>query len=244
MDVLKHETGSRRPTTLGVNTMKKTLLSLSIAAAAVSVPAQAADIGGGLDLSGNMSIVSEYVWRGQDQSNGDPSIQGGLDLAHDSGLYVGAWLANVENGDGTVEFDLYGGYATEVAGFGLDIGYIAYMYPGANVPATVTEDFEEYYLGVSKELGGFEVGITQSWGTSDSPDNTEFSVGTELAGFGISAAYGDYDNTGDYYSFGLSKEILSEKWPVEVSLTYSEMDFDEAGTADQDHVVFAVSKSF
>ncbi|MGA1561914.1 MAG: TorF family putative porin, partial [Gammaproteobacteria bacterium] len=77
--------------------MKKTLLSLSIAAAAVSVPAQAADIGGGFDLSGNMALTSNYIWRGVSQSDDDPAIQGGLDLAHESGVYAGVWASNVES---------------------------------------------------------------------------------------------------------------------------------------------------
>jgi uncharacterized protein (TIGR02001 family) len=225
--------------------MKKTLLSLSIAAAAVSMPTQAADIGGGLDLSGNVSFVSEYVWRGINQNGGDPGIQGGLDLAHESGLYVGTWLANVENGDATVELDLYGGYATELAGFGVDVGFLAYLYPGAGGATLVTDDFEEIYLGISKELGGFELGVTKYIGTSGEPDTLEFSLGTEFAGVGLSATFGDYDTYGDYMAVGVSKELMSEKWPVEVSLTYTEMDYTAAnGTADEDQVVFAVSKSF
>jgi uncharacterized protein (TIGR02001 family) len=226
--------------------MKKTLLSLSIAAAAVSVPTQAADIGGGLDLSGNMSLTSSYYWRGMDQNSDSPAVQGGLDLAHESGVYVGVWASNAsaaaDANTYSAEVDLYGGYATEMAGIGLDVGYVAYMYPGS----TDGTNFEEMYLGVSKEFGGVELGVTQYWGTSDAPDNLEFSAGTELAGFGLSATYGDYDGAsyGEYYSVGISKEILSEKWPVEVSLTYTEMDYDAAGSTDEDQVIFAVSKSF
>jgi uncharacterized protein (TIGR02001 family) len=222
--------------------MKKTLLSLSIAAAAVSVPTQAADIGNGLDLSGNMAIVSDYVWRGMDQNSNTPAIQGGLDLAHSSGLYVGTWGSSAD-GTYSMELDVYGGYATEFAGVGVDVGFIAYMYPGEDKSVADTA-FEEYYLGLSKEFGGFELGVTQSWGTSSSPDNTEFSIGTELAGLGLSATYGDYDNNGGYYTLGVSKEILSEKWPVEVGLTYSERDPDAAGTDDNSTFIFSVAKSF
>jgi uncharacterized protein (TIGR02001 family) len=221
--------------------MKKTLLSLSIAAAAVSMPAQAADIGGGLDLSGNMALASNYIWRGMDQNGNDPAVQGGIDLAHESGLYIGTWASNVSNNNASAEVDLYGGYATELAGIGVDVGYLAYFYPGA----TAGTDFQELYLGVSKEISGVELGVTFYEGTSDDPSAWEVSAGTELMGLGVSATYGDYDNTGDYYSVGVAKELLSEKWPVEVSLTYSDFDKDAAGSyASQDHWVFAVAKSF
>jgi len=220
--------------------MKKTLLSLSIAAAAVSMPAQAADIGSGLDLSGNMALTSSYYWRGYDQNSGSPAIQGGLDLGHESGLYVGVWASSASGTDYSTEVDLYGGYATELAGVGVDVGYLAYMYPGA----AAGTNFEEFYLGLSKEVGGVELGVTFYEGTSDDPSTWEVSAGTELMGLGLSATYGDYDTTGEYYSVGLSKEILSEKWPVEVSLSYTEMDYDASSSTDDDAVIFAVSKSF
>jgi uncharacterized protein (TIGR02001 family) len=214
--------------------MKKTLLSLSIAAAAVTMPTQAADIGNGLDLSGNLALVSNYMWRGATASGNKPSIQGGFDLAHESGLYVGVWAAS---GDGADEIDYYGGYATEVAGFGLDVGYLNYTYPEA-------ADFQEAYFGVSKELGAVELGVTQYWGMASANDNTEFSIGTEIGGFGLSAAYGDYDNAQEYYVVSVSKEVLSEKWPVELSLSYTESDSDSGSASDQDALVFAVAKSF
>jgi uncharacterized protein (TIGR02001 family) len=221
--------------------MKKTLLSLSIAAAAVTMPTQAADIGSGLDLSGNMSLASSYVWRGIDQNSNSPALQGGLDLAHESGLYVGTWASNVSNANSNLELDLYGGYATELAGIGVDVGYLAYMYPGADAGTS----FEEFYLGLSKEFGGVELGVTFYEGTSNDPSTWEVSAGTELAGLGLSATYGDYDTYGDYMSVGVSKELLSDKWPVEISLTYSEMDYTTTnGSTDEDQVVFAVSKSF
>jgi uncharacterized protein (TIGR02001 family) len=221
--------------------MKKTLLSLSIAAAAVTMPTQAADIGSGLDLSGNLAITSSYFWRGMDQNSGSPAVQGGLDLGHSSGLYVGTWLSNAGGAGAnySTELDVYGGYATELAGVGVDVGFVDFIYPGSE-----GSDFQEAYLGLSKTFGPVELGVTQSWGMGDSPDNTEFSLGTELVGLGVSATYGDYDNNGEYYTLGVSKEVLSGKWPVEVSLTYTEFDADAGSASDQDDFILAVSKSF
>jgi len=42
-----------------------------------------------------MTITSDYVFRGLTQTKSKPAIQGGLDYAHPSGLYVGTWLSNI-----------------------------------------------------------------------------------------------------------------------------------------------------
>ena len=46
-------------------------------------------------LSGNVGVVSQYVFRGLSQTNGKPAIQGGPDYRHASGLYAGTWLSNI-----------------------------------------------------------------------------------------------------------------------------------------------------
>lgn len=46
-------------------------------------------------VTGNMSFVSQYIFRGLSQTNGGPALQGGLDYAHSSGLYAGTWLSNI-----------------------------------------------------------------------------------------------------------------------------------------------------
>jgi len=44
---------------------------------------------------GNISLVSQYTFRGLSQTNGGPALQGGMDYSHASGLYAGAWLSNI-----------------------------------------------------------------------------------------------------------------------------------------------------
>ncbi|MBS0329933.1 MAG: hypothetical protein JSR30_08780, partial [Proteobacteria bacterium] len=38
-------------------------------------------------LSANVSLTSNYVFRGISQTGGEPAIQGGLDYSHSSGFY-------------------------------------------------------------------------------------------------------------------------------------------------------------
>ncbi|MFM1869443.1 MAG: hypothetical protein RLY99_187, partial [Pseudomonadota bacterium] len=71
-------------------------------------------------VTGNFGITSDYRFRGISQNDLDPAFQGGFDVAHSSGLYVGTWGSNVSvwaANPGTLELDLYGGYKTELSGF-------------------------------------------------------------------------------------------------------------------------------
>lgn len=46
-------------------------------------------------LTGNVGVVSQYVFRGLSQTNGKPAVQGGFDYVHSSGVYLGSWLSNI-----------------------------------------------------------------------------------------------------------------------------------------------------
>ena len=92
-------------------------------------------------ISYNISAVSNYKYRGQDQDTSKtrgfkPALQGGVDYAHSSGFYVGNWNSTVNfldnNGNkANVEVDLYGGYKFPLGAFGMDVGALTYIYPGA-----------------------------------------------------------------------------------------------------------------
>ena len=43
----------------------------------------------------NISLVSQYTFRGLSQTNGYPALQGGMDYSHASGFYAGTWLSNI-----------------------------------------------------------------------------------------------------------------------------------------------------
>jgi uncharacterized protein (TIGR02001 family) len=83
-------------------------------------------------VTGNVGAVSEYVFRGVEQSNG-AAAQGGIDWSHASGFYAGTWVSNTNftgyNGEQvTYETDVYGGYTFKVGGVGLDAGLLYYYY--------------------------------------------------------------------------------------------------------------------
>ena len=101
-------------------------------------------------VTGNVGAVSNYLFRGVEQSlTSDPAVQGGIDWSHDSGFYAGTWISNTEfvgyNGDlVSYETDVYGGYTLKVGGVGLDAGLLYYYYRDDSTLNTL-----EAYLGAT-----------------------------------------------------------------------------------------------
>ena len=156
-------------------------------------------------LGYNVGVVSDYRFRGIEQSAGQPSVQGGVDWAHKSGAYLGAWAAsNIRwvkdvNGAsrGEYELDLYAGYKTEIKpGLGLDVGVITYQYPGndsgqGGTPGAgqyTRADTTEAYVGVS--YGVVTLKFNQSLGDFLGNRNSNGSTYTDLsANFDLGNGY-------------------------------------------------------
>ncbi len=104
-----------------------------LATAAISSAALAEDPP--YTLTANVSLVSDYYFRGLTQTWHNPAIQGGFDFGHSSGFYLGTWGSNVSGkqyAEGTLELDLYGGYNFKLGeDITLGAGAIYYWYPDA-----------------------------------------------------------------------------------------------------------------
>ena len=113
-------------------------------------------------LTSNVSLTSNYKFRGQDQDLGStkdfkPALQGGFDYAFSNGFYVGNWNSSVNWLPGnSLEVDVYGGYKGEMSpGLTYDVGVLAYMYPGNSLGKTT-----EVYLGMG--YGPFSAKYSQA----------------------------------------------------------------------------------
>lgn len=106
-----------------------------------------------VSVSGSATLVSDYRFRGISQTDGDMAVQGGITVAHESGVYAGAWGSNLSGwgtfGGANMELDLYAGVKLPVGGGNLDTGLVWYMYPGG---ADET-DFAELYGKLSGDIG-------------------------------------------------------------------------------------------
>lgn len=154
-------------------------------------------------LTGNLSLVSEYRYRGIAQTNAKPAVQGGFDYAHASGLYAGTWATNVswlsDAGAGAVsnslEVDIYGGYKGTAGDLGYDVGLLQYYYPG-NYPAGFTSPntLEAYVSGSWKTVSlKYSHALTNLFGFTDSKGAgyLDLSATYELpAGFTLVGHYG------------------------------------------------------
>src|SRR5450759_3397136 len=73
-----------------------TAFSLPVTVSAQTAPAaEPAKPASPHTFTGNVGLVSQYVFRGLSQTNGDPALQGGADYSHASGFYAGTWLSNI-----------------------------------------------------------------------------------------------------------------------------------------------------
>lgn len=87
-------------------------------------------------ITGNASLVSQYLFRGITLTQGKPAVQAAVEAAHASGFYAGLWGSGVShaaynNGSGS-EIDFYGGWRKDLGdGYGVDAGAYGYWYPGA-----------------------------------------------------------------------------------------------------------------
>lgn len=126
--------------------MRKTFIAASIVSGALAGPslafAQAAAPAAPASphtFTGNMSLVTDYRFRGISQTFKQPALQGGVDYSHASGFYVGNWNSNVNSGAGfpagNLEMDFYGGWKNTWGDWGLDLGAIYYYYPGTDATA-------------------------------------------------------------------------------------------------------------
>jgi uncharacterized protein (TIGR02001 family) len=197
-------------------------------------------------VTGNVTLATDYVWRGISQTLEDPAIQGGFDWAPDDNWYVGVWGSNVDfAGPEHMELDVYGGWATELSsGLGIDIGFIQYLY----FDDTADVDFNEIYAGLSHS--GFSG--TLSYDTDNK--NTYLDAGYEYEfanGLTASAHVGNYDFDlgGGYtdYSIGLAASFAG----LDYGLTYYDTDISLAEAGDLDtlaltdgRVVLSIGRSF
>ena len=131
--------------------IKKTLALAALTLATGAVFAQAAPA---TTLTYNAGVVTDYRYRGITQSRNEAAVQGGVDYAHKSGFYVGAWASTIKwiadysydvstrqksgtDISGNVELDVYGGYKFDLTkDMSMDVGFLRYQYVGNTLEMT------------------------------------------------------------------------------------------------------------
>lgn len=172
-------------------------------------------------VSGNVGVSSDYFWRGITQGGNSATVSGGLDYSHDSGVYVGTWVADL---NGETEVDLYGGFSGEAAGIGYDIGYIYYHYPLQWV------DFSEAYIGLS--YMGADLYVYQDLSDDTTAETSitlsySYEVKKNLS-LGLTVAHVIDEDTDNSYSYANpSIDTKMGEWDASFALNVTDIEDDK-----------------
>lgn len=206
-------------------------------------------------FTSNVSLVTDYLYRGISQTGQKPAIQGGFDYSHSSGFYAGVWGSSISwITDGAtatsanVEIDTYFGFRNSFADdWSYDIGFLRYNYPGDYVPGATKADTNEIYgqLGWKWFTAKYSYSLGDTFGVADAQGSGYLNLSASYpipdTGVTLSAHYGHqtYDGTPadalrtagldpNYsdYSLGISKDLGSG---YSVGLTFSDTDVNKGG---------------
>jgi uncharacterized protein (TIGR02001 family) len=184
-------------------------------------------------VTGNVSLVSDYRYRGVSQTFRLPAVQGGFDVGHKSGFYAGTWASNVSGnnyvGGNGMEWDFYGGMRLDLSrAVQLDVGVLQYFYPGAkntvgSPPSTSTKRYDttEIYVGATMGpySGKFSLTASDYFGTPDTSGSwyAEGNYNRELMqGINFVGHIGRQQIKGrsDYNYFDYKAGVTAEAWSV------------------------------
>lgn len=184
------------------------------------------------EVSANLGLVSDYIFRGIPQT--DTSASAGVDFEH-RGFYAGTWGADVGQG---AEVDVYMGYGWQRGELSYGIGATGYFY---------TDDFDDTYREINLNLSYRNVSLEAAFGKYDQPlgnktrqDYTFVALTGELKGFYAKMGVFGRDFGGDYFEAGYGTELSGFDLSLSVVHSSSEL----LGGDSENSVVFGVAKGF
>ncbi|MGA0572961.1 TorF family putative porin [Variovorax sp. VNK109] len=192
----------------------KTLAVAAVAALPMIASAQ---------LSANVSLTSNYKFRGQDQDIGrtsafKPALQGGFDYAFANGFYIGNWNSSVDwAANNSLESDFYGGYKFPLGPLAADVGLLRYQYSGNSMVNTT-----EAYFGV-----GY------------GPFSAKYSHTVSDGYFGWGQPAGDGKGTG-YLNLAIAQEIMP-KLTLKASVGFTNF---KTATGAEDYTDYSIGASY
>jgi uncharacterized protein (TIGR02001 family) len=182
------------------------VLAAALALATVGTPSAYAEV------STNLALTSDYVWRGVSQTNQNPALQAGAEYVHAIGVYVAVWGSNVDFSEDVddparIELDYSVGWRGETErGLGWDLSLLRYTYPNT----TEALDYNELKLSLSYAMVTLEVDYS----------NDTFATGTDTF----------------YYNLGVSRE-LPDFFTISASIGYSDLNQEVTGEDAPDSYV-------
>lgn len=221
--------------------MSKKLVSAVVAAtlgaAALSTPVMA-------EVTATAGLVSDYYFRGANL--GDGGANASIDWANDSGVSVGAWaIDDQDGGNDGLEVDLYASYGHDFNDdVSASIGLARYEYTG------MRSNFEtEVNLGISFQDYSLAVDVGESDPNDEAgTDATDYlHVAASWSGevYGVTVGQGDPDTDADddeyqYAEVSASGEVSGLDMSISAGKTTNDVLYD----TDGGYIVLSASKTF
>ncbi|MEZ2901840.1 TorF family putative porin [Acinetobacter terrestris] len=192
-----------------------------------------------LIFSGNVSLASEYRWRGQTQTKNDPALQSNFLLSHSSGVYFSTFVSSLDFGDeAQLELDPMIGYSTPVKLGTLeptaDIGMLRYTYVGNS-----HLNYNEYYfkmifnrlfnsqdnltpsISYTNNYGGKAISDSVGKDVSNWYFNVLYSTPISQTDFGANASLGYSKASEEIYGSDAKDDFFD--WKIGATYTYKPM---------------------
>ena len=244
--------------------MKKIFLALLLAVGFSTAHAQ---------LTANVGLSSDYRFRGISQSNNGAAVQGSIDYAHSSGLYLGNWNSSISSAwkgsdSSGAQSNLYAGWKKDVyKGLTVDVGSHNYFFLGKDNSTDSRFNTQELYAGVgygplslkySQSLSNY-FGIDNSVGTTYMQADVKQSLGLvskSLKDLSVVAHYGqtrvaNYNNfsyndmnVGVVYAFAKGWDMGVRYYTNTSSSNALGLAFINGSQLYKDAVVVSITKTF
>jgi len=160
-----------------------------------------------VEVSGNFTLGSDYIWRGVSQKGG-AAMSAGIE-AEQNGWYTGVWASQVDYGDNSdYEYDFYTGYSYDINDeLAIDVGVIQYNFN--NEP---DNKLEEWYAG-----GTFRGFTAYYYEDLDNSDNhfAEYSYAFPIETVSLAFFWQDPN---DFYGINIGKDFEN----YTITATYGE----------------------
>ena len=180
-----------------MSSRKIAVITLLSAGLLLAAPASA-------EVSGSVTVVRAYLFRGVTQTNENPALQAGVNWEHESGFYAGAWGSSISwlsdsdpDVSSQVELDGFLGYAGDFgdSGVGYDVGANYYWYPGDYPAGYNSPDTLELYFGLNWYVlsAKYSYATTDLLGIPDSDGSAALDLGAGWefeGGWSVGAGYG------------------------------------------------------
>lgn len=213
------------------NVVLMSAMALAISSNAAMAAKKGGDFVDGLDKS--FAITSNYVFRGQTQSDSAPAAQGGVTYNHNSGLSVDFWLSSsarapkptidpftgIPTYSSSNEYDITVKYGKKTRDLSFEAGLVSYSYPQTGGASTGTHEFFAS-VDVKNISAAIFINPDSAFG-----NNTYIEVSAGVEKFNVALGINSNDTAAADYNQVTATVALTKQLSLAVS--QSDLDFDD-----------------